>query len=171
MSAPLANGQKAYLAQLATRAFNRAAALARGRGEVAAPPANGEIIPISRQIETWRHEQVALATGKAGLRCCSQDDYKRIEAHFLELLGDHGKAFKAHVRAETEERRVIEWKIVAACQEFGFNLSYADKICRAQNRGAGLDDVDEKKLWNIFFTIRNRGRKRMMKAGIEEAAI
>jgi len=152
MSAPLSKDQKRYLSQLATRAFARDCALARGRQE--SPDSS------TKASDDYRRAQVALATGKLGLRCCSQDDYKLVEGHFLELLGHHGAAFNAQVKAATESRRVIEHKIVKACEEFGFSLSYANKICTAQNHGAGLDVVDEKKLWQIFYTIRNRGAAR-----------
>lgn len=156
MSAPLTKGQKRYLSQLADRAFNRAAALARGAGE--AVPTDNE--PHSVAAAKYRHEQVAKACGKLGLRCADQHDYKLIEGHFLELLGQHGAAFNAQLKAHTETRRQVEHKITAACAEFGFSLSYAHKICCAQNKGRGLEEVEEKQLWQIFFTIRNRGLAR-----------
>lgn len=155
MSAPLSNKQKAWLSQLSNRAFNRQGALARGRQEYFY-----DDLPASVAAEKFRHAQVALATGKLGLRCCSQDDYKLVEAHFQELLGNHGQAFKAQVKAATETRRLVEFKIAEACREFGFNISYANKICTAQNKGATLEEVDEKKLWQIFYTLRNRGNAR-----------
>lgn len=156
MSAPLTNGQKAHLAQLATRAFNLESAKARGRGET---------VDCGREtVDAWRHAEVAKATGKQGLRCCDQSDYKTVEAHFLDILGQTARAFKAHIRAATEDRRVIEYKITEACQEFGFAISYADKICRAQNKGLGLEEVDEKHLWQIFYTLRTRGRKKQSQA-------
>lgn len=155
MSAPLSNKQKAWLSQLSVRAFNRLGALARGRQEYFY-----DDLPESVAQEKFRHAEVAKACGKLGLRCCSQDDYKLVEAHFQELLGHHGQAFNAQVKAATETRRVVEHKIVEACREFGFALSYANKICTAQNHGATLEEVDEKKLWHIFYTIRNRGLKR-----------
>lgn len=154
MSAPLTNVQKRTLAQLARRAGGLLAAQARGRGAE----------PDWKTEEEFRHREVIKATGKAGLRCCTQSDYSAVKGHFLELLGHHAAAFNAQVRSATEERRQIEWKITQACKEFGFHLSYADKICRAQNKGAGLDTVDDKKLWNIFFTLRNRGRSKTRNA-------
>jgi hypothetical protein len=161
MSAALNKGQKAYLAQLFERAFNQAAAVARGRGE--------EPAVDTKARTTWRHQEVAKACGKLGLRCCSQADYKRVEAHVLDLLGEAGKAFNAHVRAETNERRIAEWKLVQTCKEFGFHLAYAEAICRRQHNGLGLDDVDEKALWNLMFTVRNRGLARR-KQQLKEAA-
>lgn len=149
MSAPLSNHQKAHLAQLARRAFNLESARARGRGET--PPAD---------FTAWRHEHVARACGRAGLRCCSQDNYKEVEAHFLDLLGQPARAFDAHVRGATNDRRIWEFKLLEACQQFGFHIAYADTICRRQNHGAGLDDVGTNILRNLFFTIRNRGLKK-----------
>lgn len=144
MSAKLTNGQKGYLAQLATRARNRGAALARGRGDVVGLPSN----------EEFRHAEVIKACGKAGLRCCSQDDYKLVEGHFLELLGQHGAAFNAQVRAATEPRRVAESKVVSQCQKMGKSLNYADGICRRMSKGLGLFDVGEQMLWKVFYALR-----------------
>lgn len=155
MSAPLSNKQKAWLSQLSARAFNRQGALARGRQEYFF-----DDLPDAVAQEKFRHAEVAKATGKLGLRCCSQDDYKAVEGHFQELLGNHGAAFKSQVKAATETRRLVEYKITQACEEFGFALSYANKICTVQNHGATLEEVDEKKLWQIFYTIRNRGLAR-----------
>ena len=162
MSAPLTKGQKSYLSQLAARAYNRQAALARGRGEVFAGGKYDALAQTAAE-QKYRHDQVALACGKLGLRCCSQDDYKEVEGHFLELLGNHGAAFEAKVKAATETRRVIEYKITEVCREFGFHLSYANKICCGQNHGRGLEEVEEKQLWNVFYTIRNRGLAKIRK--------
>lgn len=158
MSAPLSHTQKRYLSQLSDRAFDRAAAQARGRGETP--------VTDAATRKQFRHDEVVKACGKVGLRCCGQDDYLRVKAHFLNLLGESGKAFNAHLRAETDGRRVIEHKLVAACKDFGLHLSYADKICRTQNHGAGLQDVDDKALWRIFYTIRNRGNARKRKEAV-----
>jgi hypothetical protein len=152
MSAPLTNNQKRYLAGLAERAFNLEAARARGRGEAVADG--------WREREAWRHEEVAKACRKLGLRCCSQDDYKLVEGHFLKMVGEEGRALNAFMRATTEKRRVAEWKVCQACDEAGVRLGYAEAICRAQNNGLGLQEVGEKALWRLVYTVRNRGRAR-----------
>jgi len=143
MSAPLSKNQKRYLSELSRRAWSKAGPELDGISEA-----------------DFRHQEVAAACGKLGLRCADQNDYKLIEGHLLEKLGRHGAAFNAQVRAATEPRRLVEHKILQACQEFGFGLGYADAICRAQNHGAGLDNVEEKRLWFVFITIRNRGNGR-----------
>ena len=173
MSAPLTNDQKRYLSQLATRAFNRQTAMARGSLQTAT--GQTAIIPpgmsYSAAVDEYRRVQVIAACGKAGLRCCDQNDYKLVEGHFQELLGNSGAAFNAQVRAATETRRLVEFKITAACEEFGFSVSYANKICTAQNHGRTLEQVEEKQLWNVFYTIRNRGnaRKRVTQQNPEMA--
>jgi len=155
MSSPLTNFQKQHLARLAGRAYNLQAAIARGAGKVFEPDA-----------ERWRHDQVAAACGKLGLRCCSQLDYKRVEAHFLELLGEHGRAFQAQVQAETEPRRQAEAVLVRECERAGLPLQYAEKICQRQFR-CSLFDAGEKQIWSLVYTVRNRARKKRGVKGVK----
>jgi hypothetical protein len=159
MAAPLTKGQKAYLAQLARRAFNMALAKARGSGNTF----DGSDDPsdtLLRDEGAWRHAQVALSCGKLGLRCCSQDDYRIIEGHFLELLGQHGAAFNAQMHASTEKKRVAQFKVMEACKRFGLSIGYAAHIAKNQNNGSALEDLSERALWNLVYTINNRGRKK-----------
>ena len=180
MSSPLTHHQKTCLAILSTRAFNRAAALARGQGldpladpafwqplfDAAALPFVLDSLPFtpSAAAEQFRHLHVAIAVRRHGLRCCLQDDYKRLEAHFLNLLGEPGAALNAHIRAETEPRRVAEYKLLEACRRAGLHLSHAEAICRRQNHGLSLDDVPAKTLWHLVFTINNRRKSKVAQA-------
>jgi len=148
MSAPLTNIQKRILSQLARRAFNRELAMARGRGEKLA-----DLNEVA-----FRHQHVAQACGKLGLRCCSQDDYGAVKAHFLDLLGEHTAAFTAVHHGEGNARRVAEYKLIEACKITGLGLPYAARICANQFK-CELDDATEKQLWCLTFTIKNRGRK------------
>jgi hypothetical protein len=148
MSAPLSNKQKAYLAQLINQAYAKVI---------------GKAGPDVASIEDWRHEQVAAACGKLGLRCCDQHDYKRVEAHFLEMLGEHSRAFRAHVAAETEPRRQAEAVLTRECERFGFRLAYVEAIARRQFK-CGLFDCTEKQIWNLVYTVRNRGNARAKEA-------
>lgn len=147
MSAPLTNGQKRHLSTLARQAWHQAGPELDGISE-------GD----------FRHQEVVKACGKIGLRCADQNDYKLIEGHFFELLGLHSAAFNAQLRAATETKRVVSHKIMQACREFGFHLSYAESICRNQNHGRTLDQLEEKALWRVFYTVRNRGLARTKKA-------
>jgi hypothetical protein len=139
MGAALSNGQKRYLAQLARRAWERDAE-ADGLDEAG-----------------FRHEQVARAVGRLGLRCCSQDHYGAVKAHFLNLLGQPGRALEADLRGRPElnERRIILWKIKERCREYGIGIGVAEGICRQMTRGRSLEEADETRtLWNVFFKLR-----------------
>lgn len=175
MSAPLTNGQKAYLAQLSDRAFRFEGAKARGRGEQWPPvelvgrdsvePSKDQgsteshpTVSESEILRRWRHDAVVKACGKLGLRCCSQDDYKLVEAHFLNVLNEPGKAFKAHVRAQGNDERIAEWKLMQAIKEAepcGINRAYAEAICKRQY-GCTIIEASAKQKWNLMFTIKNR---------------
>ena len=140
MSAPLSHRQKAYLAQLARRAWELA------DREVGTP-------------DEFRHAEVVRACGRQGLRCCGQDEYKRVEAHLLDLCGEHARAFNAGVRAETEGKRVAEAVLLRACRDFGFDLGYPAAICLRQFR-CGLADASVQQIWKLIYTVRNRGNAR-----------
>lgn len=150
MAAPLNNDQKRILSRLAKRAFERECALARGRGETPDTSSAAEA--------AYRHEQVALACGKLGLRCCSQDDYGAVKGHFLNLLGETEKAFKAVHHGEGNARRVAEFKVVQACEQAGLDIAYAAKICVNMFK-CSLEDASTDQLWKLMFTVNNRGRK------------
>jgi len=106
--------------------------------------------------DSWRHEEVSAAVGKRGLRCCSQLDYAALRGHFLEKMGEHGAAFAAQVRAATEGRRQVLWKIRRRCEEYGVKMDVAEGICRRMTRGKALAEIeDESILWNVFFKLRH----------------
>lgn len=157
MSLALHNSQKRILSQLARRAFNRARALARGRGEV--DPAGQFTDANLRREDDFRHHEVALATGKLGLRCCSQDDYGAVRAHFLHLLGQDGEAVKADVHGQNNPRRIVEWKITDALARLGRKINYADSISRHMFHGLPLTDCTDAQLWKIFFALNKQAQR------------
>lgn len=151
MSAKLTNDQKRYLSQLSDRAFRFLGAKARGRGEVWPED-------ITANLATFRHDEVAKACGKLGLRCCSQDDYGAVKAHFLSLLGEDGRALKAHVEGANNPDRIAEWKLsqeIDAAAAVGITRRYAEEICKRQF-GCTILEATTKQKWNLMFTIRNR---------------
>lgn len=134
----LDKGQKARLAILARQAFDRLGAEDRA----------------SQTPDQYRRAQVAVACGKAGLRLCSQIDYRRVEGHFLNLINETGKALNALMRAETEERRQWYWKIIMRTKQYGITKEKADGICRQMTRGKySLDDADLRTLRNVYFKL------------------
>ena len=150
MSAPLTNDQKRILSQLARRAFNLDCAQARGRG--------GQPDTSTAAATGHRHQHVIAACGKHGLRCCSQDDYAAVKAHFQDLLGESGRALNSLMHGEGNKKRIAQYKLTQACRDAGLKLSYAAAICRTQYKCA-LEDASEGQLWRLMFTIKNRGRK------------
>lgn len=153
MSAPLANSQKRFLSQLSDRAFRFLGAKARGRGE----PWPED---ITANLAAFRHGEVAKACGKLGLRCCSQDDFALVKAHFLHLLGEDGRALKAHVHGVNNDERIAEWKLMEAIKDaaaVGIDRRYAEAICKRQY-GCTIIEASAKQKWNLMFTIKNRAR-------------
>lgn len=156
MPAPLTNGQKRYLSQEAERAYRFLAAKARGRGE--------EWDMSAKAIAAWRHAQVAVAVQKIGLRCCSQADYSAVKAHFQHLLGADGKALRSMVRAQSEEQRQAEWKVLKACEALGRPLHYADAICRRMFRGLALLDASPGQLWKVLAALNYEIKRQRQRA-------
>lgn len=140
--------QTRHLALLALRAFRLECAKARGRGE---QPATDKAA-----FEAFRHDAVIRAVGKAGLRCCGQGDFKFVEAELLNILGETGKAFEAQLRAQTENRRQVEWKICRLCEEIGRPITYAAAICRTMYRGLDLEEASDSQLWNVYFKLKKQ---------------
>lgn len=156
MSAPLSKNQKRYLSQLSDRAWNRQWALALGRGE--------EWPEDTTAIRTaFRHAEVAKAVQKQGLRCCSQLDYKAVEAHFLHLLGEDGKAMAAHVRSQSEPKRQAEavlWRELKAAEPLGITRGYIESICRAKFKCSLIELDDPGKLWVLVYDVRRSAAAR-----------
>jgi hypothetical protein len=151
MPSPLSRHQKRELSQLAARAFALQVLRARKRGE--------SVDTTVAAQEQWRHDEVAKACGKFGLRCCSQDDYLSVKAHFLDLVGQPDLAFNAHVKSMSEPKRQAFAVLMRSLNEFGLMRGYAEAICRNQFK-CPLDSASEKQLWCLVYTIRNRGTKR-----------
>ena len=113
--------------------------------------------------EEFRHEQVKLATGKPGLTACTQDDWNLLHAHFLALNGETGQAYQAAIRHGTEPARVAMHKLHEALRKAGLPMAYVAAICRRQFKCAP-EDASPKQLWNLVFTINNRGAARRKRA-------
>ena len=157
--APLNHDQKRILSQMSDRAFRFLGAKARGRGEEW--PAD-----TTKELAAFRHAEVAKAVNKLGLRCCSQADYGTIKAHFLHLLGEDGRALKAHVHAASQEERqaeVVLWREIMAARDCGITPYYMETICRRQF-GCTIVEASPKQKWNLVYTVRNRAAAKRKQA-------
>lgn len=157
MSAPLHNQQKQQLAMLFRDAFEGQRREAREAGAVM--EGGIYISAILNDFDEWRHEQVARACNRAGLTCCSQDDFAALMAHVMALLGRAGDAHYWQERAAGNPVRVALYKLHAALREGGLDTSYAAAICQRQYH-CTLDQANAKQLWSLVYTVRNRSRKK-----------
>lgn len=161
MSAPLTDSQKRYLAQLARAAFWRCTKddVRCTSGQASDPARTSKIVNRTSAAETdWRHEQVALACGKFGLRCCSQDDYGAVKAHFLHILKRDGAALKALVNgsAEANQRRQALWHLDKAMTALGVGRAYAEGTARRMFHGTTLDNLGTNQIWSVTKALRAR---------------
>lgn len=143
----LSRRQKLNLVLLARRAWD---ASAKGIGAIG---------NSSAAFDEWRHQEVTRACGKVGLRCCENDDYPRVKAHFLHLLGEDGAAMEWHLRAATEPRRQAEAVLWRELRAAGLQPAYVEAICRTQFK-CGVIEAGVKQLWSLVYTVRNRGRQK-----------
>jgi len=141
----LTKDQKRYLSQQSDRLYNLDAAKARGRGETP------DVTTKARA--TFRHGHVIAACGKHGLRCCSQEDFATVKAHFQNALGEPGQALKTLVHGDDNARRQVEWKITRACAALGKSVAYAHGICKQRFHGLHIADASVRQLWGIYFAL------------------
>jgi hypothetical protein len=151
MAAPLTNAQKRDLSKMARMAYWRDRRVAELRGEV-----------WELTEEAYRHNLVARAVGKHGLRCCSQDDYADVRGACHSALGQDDQALYWHHRGIGNPARVAMAKVRQACTEAGVQLSYAEAICQSVNKCA-LADASERQLWRIVYTVRNHRKANQQK--------
>lgn len=147
LGGPLSNTQKA---ELCIRARDAWEALRRQRPE------------LVEGLDDFRHAQVMHAVGKPGLTACTQDDFLPVRARFLELNGQSGAALNAHLAHGTEPKRVAMHKLNEALARAGLPLAYAAAIAKRQHK-VTLDDLTVKQIWNLTFTINNRGTAKRRK--------
>lgn len=139
LGGPLSNEQKARLCILCREAWEQ----------------NGS----KGALDDYRHLQVDRAVGKPGLTACTQDDYKPLVGHFLNLTGHPDRAMNAHLDHATEDVRVAQFKLHAALKKAGLPIAYAATICRRQYK-CGIEAANTKQLWQLIYTINNRAASR-----------
>jgi hypothetical protein len=143
-SALLDKGQKAHLCILAREAF---------------------MVVHSREprhqdeLTAWRQAEQLAACGLGSLTAADQRHLASLEAHFLNLKGESGRAFQKLMAPELGKQRqalaVLERETLAAGLAFP---AYPAAICRTQYK-CTLEEASPKQLWRLVFTVKNR-RKR-----------
>lgn len=132
--------QKAALAQMARRAFNK---------QVAA----GHLDGIT--FDQWRHDEVERLTGKPGLRECANADWNSLAAHFESLAGDDGRALNHLLRAGSDRARQYAAVIQRELQRADLPLEYAEAIALDRWKKP-MADLEEEALRLLMVTIKSR---------------
>jgi hypothetical protein len=141
---PLTKKQKRILSQLARRAHVRTGAAAAGDN-----------------VDEWRRAQ-AVEVCTRRISEARQQDYLLLHAHFADLAGESGVAFESLMRVSTNDKRVALYKLGEALRGAELPESYAAAICRHQFR-CEISQAGAKQVWNLVYTIRNRGQSRRRK--------
>jgi hypothetical protein len=150
MPSPLSNVQKRDISIAARRAYD-------AWPEREAFEAINSEMSRTACFDAWRHVEAGKAVGIQSLREMTQAHFNRVLAHFEALAGDTAGADRRRARDHDNDRRIALHKLKQACQEADVGLTYAASICRSQYRCA-LDEATAKQLWNLFYTVRNRGK-------------
>lgn len=115
-----------------------------------------------REVEAWRREVQRDRFGLSSLTAATQAQYADIKAHFEALAGNVGEAYETARRGLDNLRRVARWNLNKALRESGLALPYVSAICKSQFH-CSLEDASTKQLWNLVYTVRNRGAARRKK--------
>ena len=111
------------------------------------------------ELDEFRHCQVALAVNKPGLRACVNDDYRPLQAWFLDLAGKQGAARNAELAQAAEPRKLALYKLTEALTERKLPLAYVVPICRKKYK-CELHEATAKQLWKLFFDVRRGGQRK-----------
>ena len=145
---PLTREDKARVCILAREAFEHM----HGRG-----PAT------QAELGDWRREQQRKACGFDSLTLCQQEHLAALEAHFLDLKGESGQAFRKLMQPQMRERQKVLGVLQANLRTFGLMEGYAATICRSRCK-CELGQASVKQLWHVIFTIR-RNQQRKARGG------
>jgi hypothetical protein len=125
---------------------------------------------------TFRHSQVAIATGKAGIRECNNSHFRSIAAHFLRLAGREKEADEIWKKTgrvngsdeigDTHENRETAKAILRDLVKLSggaINDKYVADIANdrfEEFREKGLDGLRATQLQDLVFVITQRLRKK-----------
>jgi hypothetical protein len=141
-NAPLTKTQRQTLAMLARQAYD----LLSGHGV------------IDTGFDAWRHAECIKACNFRITEAANRH-YLAISAHFYNLMGKSGVAFKKVLKAQTESHQWAMTKLKQECQEAGVSLSYPRAIAINKYKTGDLDSLTDKQLWHLTFNVRRRAQK------------
>jgi hypothetical protein len=121
----------------------------------------------------FRHQQVEIATGKAGLTACSNADYRAIYAHFLKLQGNAKAAAAVYAKTgrvkgskevhDTHENRELAFHQImrlAQVSDGAITDSYAADLSSDMFAGSPIHQLTASQLQALLFTLVERVRSK-----------
>lgn len=140
MTIPLSNAQKGDISRVAKEAWQRYKSLG-----------------LTDETEKEFRAREAIEHVKCRVSEAVNGQYNHLMAHFHNLAGNTQAALDHLRRAETDERRQAMHKLDSELKRSGLDRTYAEAICRDQNK-CPLSKSTPEQLRHLMFTIRNRKR-------------
>jgi len=124
-------------------------------------------------FDDWRREQVQIAVQKAGLRECTNNDFRAVLARFYRLAGRETEATELYAKTgrvkgsdqmgDTHENRelckaLIRDKITAS--QGAISEAYVAAIVRNKHQGKTIHDLTASELQQLVYTITARLSKK-----------
>jgi hypothetical protein len=155
--APLGNVQKMLLAQAAGRAF--AVQVDLGLWD---PKRDGD-------AETFRHAACFDACGVSSARAMQQRHYAACMAYLCALAGGEVSALRSRAAGDDARRALARLRLECDAQAGAYGGSegawaYAQALLRRIHK-VDAAQASPRQLWQVLFTLRNRGRARMRQDG------
>jgi hypothetical protein len=125
---------------------------------------------VDQDFQTWRHAESIRACGLRITEARNRD-FLALKTHFLNLAGRSGEAFNAALKSQTEAHGWALATLMRECTAAGVSLDYPRAIARDKYKTTHLDELGDKQLWHLIFSVRRRGQKnRAQKTGGQSAA-
>lgn len=124
---------------------------------------NAGQIPKGTKFDDWRHGSMDEVLGKVSFKELTQRDYLPMLAWWQDRAGESGKAMESIMRADSNPLRIARHKLEEALKKAKLPPAYVIAICRRQYK-CELTEASVKQIWQLVYTINNRGKARAKKA-------
>lgn len=163
--APITNGQKRDIVLVAREAWNKTGQPFWDACQYAA----GDPVALSQHeaFDLWRHDMQERATGHKHLTTATQQHYATLQELFHRLAGHEAAAqhwaAKAQFQPRRQARAKLDQEINRALKTGAIDRprDYIVAIAARQFHTSTLEDLGEKQLWSLFYTLRKRVNKRL----------
>ncbi len=176
----LSQAQKATIGSMASEAFIKAVAADPDW----LPEMKLQGFTKSAVMEDWRHGQCKLATKDhpagqiSGLSKAGNEHFDCLLAHFANLAGHVGTAFKHGVKAAQpadqnggteEKKRQALWRLEQTMKKTGLGMGYVMTIVRNKHHKTSVDQLTAGQISQLCWTLNNRKNQKRYEAGDTDA--